>query len=49
MSLLTQVSSAIRILRWNRDVSARASHLVVENDHLLTSSYESVIFSQAGN
>ena len=47
MSLLQQVSSAIRILRWNRDVSARASHLVVEKDPLIT--YESVIFSQAGN
>ena len=46
MSLLTQVSSAIRILRWNRDVSARASHLVVEKDPLIT--YESVNFSQAG-
>ena len=28
MSLQQKVSSAIRILRWNRDVSARASHLV---------------------
>ena len=28
MSLRQKVSSAIRILRWNRDVSARASHLV---------------------
>ena len=28
MSLHQKVSSAIRILRWNRDVSARASHLV---------------------
>ena len=47
MSLLTQVSSAIRILRWNRDVSARASHLVVEKDPLIT--YESVISDQAGS
>ena len=46
MSLQQKVSSAIRILRWNRDVSARASHLVVEKDPLIT--YESVIFSQAG-
>ena len=43
MSLRQKVSSAIRILRWNRDVSARASHLVVEKDPLIT--YESVIFS----
>ena len=31
MSLQQKVSSAIRILRWNRDVSARASHLVEVN------------------
>ena len=40
-----QVSRAIRILRGNRDESARASHLVVEKDLLMT--YESAFFSQA--
>ena len=49
MSLHQKVSSAIRILRWNRDVSARASHLVVKNEHFVTSSYESVILGQAGS
>ena len=47
MSLRQKVSSAIRILRWNRDVSARASHLVVKKDPLIT--YESVILGQAGS
>jgi trimeric autotransporter adhesin len=47
MSLRQKVSSAIRILRWDRDVSARASHLVVEKDPLIT--YESVILDQAGS
>jgi len=46
-SLLTQVSNAIRILRWNRDVSARASHLVVKKGSLIT--YESVFSGQAGS
>ena len=40
-----QVSRAIRILRGNRDESARASHLVVEKDLLMT--YERVFFGQA--
>ena len=40
-----QVSRAIRILRGNRDESARASHLVVEKDLLMT--YESVFSGQA--
>ena len=40
-----QVSRAIRILRGNRDESARASHLVVEKDLLMT--YESAFFDQA--
>ena len=47
MSLRQQVSNAIRILRWDRDVSARASHLVVKKDPLIT--YESVILGQAGS
>ena len=40
-----QVSRAIRILRGNRDESARASHLVVRKNHLMT--YESVFSGQA--
>jgi len=47
MSLRQQVSNAIRILRWDRDVSARASHLVVKKDPLIT--HESVILGQAGS
>jgi hypothetical protein len=47
MSLHQKVSNAIRILRWDRDVSARASHLVVKKDLLIT--YESVILGQAGS
>ncbi len=45
MSIQQQVSRAIRILRGNRDVSARASHLVVQQDQLMT--YESVLVGQA--
>ena len=45
MSIQQQVSRAIRILRGNRDVSARASHLVVQKDQLMT--YESVLVGQA--
>ena len=45
MSIQQQVSRAIRILRGNRDVSARASHLVVQKDQLMT--YESVLKGQA--
>ena len=45
MSIQQQVSRAIRILRGNRDVSARASHLVVQKDRLMT--YESVFEGQA--
>ncbi len=45
MSIQQQVSRAIRILRGNRDVSARASHLVVQKDRLMT--YESVLKGQA--
>jgi hypothetical protein len=45
MSIQQQVSRAIRILRGNRDVSARASHLVVQKDQLMT--YESVFKGQA--
>jgi trimeric autotransporter adhesin len=45
MSIQQQVSRAIRILRGNRDVSARASHLVVQKDQLMT--YESVFGGQA--
>ena len=45
MSIHKQVSRAIRILRGNRDVSARASHLVVQQDRLMT--YESVLVGQA--
>ncbi len=40
-----QVSRAIRILRGNRDESARASHLVVEKDLLMT--YERALLGQA--
>ena len=40
-----QVSRAIRILRGNRDESARASHLVVEKDLLMT--YETDLIDQA--
>ena len=40
-----QVSRAIRILRGNRDESARASHLVVEKDLLMT--YETDLLGQA--
>jgi len=40
-----QVSRAIRILRGNRDESARASHLVVEKDLLMT--YETDFLGQA--
>ena len=40
-----QVSRAIRILRGNRDESARASHLVVKKDLLMT--YESALIGQA--
>ena len=40
-----QVSRAIRILRGNRDESARASHLVVEKDLLMT--YETDFLDQA--
>jgi hypothetical protein len=47
MSLLKKVSSAIRILHWNRDVSARASHLVVKKDALIT--YERAFSGQAGS
>jgi trimeric autotransporter adhesin len=45
MSIQQQVSRAIRILRGNRDVSARASHLVVQKDQLMT--YEVDSLSQA--
>ena len=40
-----QVSRAIRILRGNRDESARASHLVVNKDPLVT--YEKALIGQA--
>ena len=44
-TIAQQVSRAIRILRGNRDESARASHLVVEKDLLMT--YETDFLGQA--
>ena len=44
-TIAQQVSRAIRILRGNRDESARASHLVVEKDLLMT--YETDLIDQA--
>ena len=44
-TIAQQVSRAIRILRGNRDESARASHLVVEKDLLMT--YETGFIGQA--
>jgi len=44
-TIAQQVSRAIRILRGNRDESARASHLVVEKDLLMT--YETDLLGQA--
>jgi hypothetical protein len=40
-----QVSAAVRILQQKRDASARATHLMVKNDSLIT--YESGILGQA--
>jgi hypothetical protein len=40
-----QVSAAVRILQQKRDVSARATHLMVKNDSLIT--YEKAISDQA--
>jgi len=40
-----QVSAAVRILQQKRDASARATHLMVKNDPLIT--YEKAIFDQA--
>ena len=45
ITIAQQVSRAIRILRGNRDESARASHLVVEKDLLMT--YERALLGQA--
>ena len=44
-TIAQQVSRAIRILRGNRDESARASHLVVKKDLLMT--YERAFLGQA--
>ena len=41
-----QVSAAVRILQQKRDASARATHLMVKNDSLIT--YERAISDQAG-
>ena len=40
-----QVSAAVRILQQKRDASARATHLMVRNDPLIT--YETGILGQA--
>ena len=40
-----QVSAAVRILQQKRDASARATHLMVKNDSLIT--YEKAFGSQA--
>ena len=40
-----QVSAAVRILQQKRDASARATHLMVKNDSLIT--YEKAFFGQA--
>ena len=40
-----QVSAAVRILQQKRDASARATHLMVKNDSLIT--YETGILGQA--